>query len=129
MGDTNSVESKAENGLSALFSMGKKNLNTVLQLAEEATEAVSAWQNEVLKFADMRLSANMKLLTDVTEVKDASDFVRLQAEHVSNLYEHASNAAVGYSQRIEDILRAGSKDNPSTCAKQGTGSKRQNVDA
>ena len=34
---------------------GKENLNTYLQLVEDATEAMFAWQDEVLKFADMRV--------------------------------------------------------------------------
>jgi hypothetical protein len=123
---------------------GKENLNTYLQLVEGATEAVFAWQHEVLKFADMRLAANMKLVSDVAEAKDAGDFARILAEHVSHMYEHISNTAVGYSQRVQDILRGGSKDirksAPTTVheyakqstgeyAKQSTGSKRQNVDA
>lgn len=120
---------------------GKAKLNTYLQLVEGATKAMFAWQHEVLKFADMRLAANMKLVSDVAEVKDAGDFARIVAEHVSNMYEHVSNTAVGYSQRVEEILRGGSKNNPSTTvheyaeqgigeyAKQSTGSKRQNVAA
>ena len=135
MGDTNSVESKAEKDSDVLYGLGKENLDTFLQIVEGATNAIFAWQNEVLKFADMRLCANVKLLSDVAEVKDASDFARIQAEHVSNLYEHVSNAAVGYSQRVQDILRGDSKDIPKSApavheyAKQNTGSKRQNVDA
>lgn len=86
---------------------GKEKLNTYLQLVEGATKAMFAWQHEVLKFADMRLAANMKLVSDVAEVKDAGDFARIVAEHVSNMYEHVSNTAVGYSQRVEEILRGG----------------------
>jgi Phasin protein len=115
---------------------GKENLNTYLQLVEGATEAMFSLQHEVLKFADMRLAANMKLVSDVTEAKDAGDFARILAEHVSNMYEHISNTAVGYSQRVQEILGGGSKDNPKSApitvheyAKQSTGSKRQNVDA
>jgi hypothetical protein len=77
----------------------------------------------------------MKLVTDVAEAKDVGNFARILAEHVSNMYEHISNTAVGYSQRLQDILRGGSKDTPKSAptvheyAKQNTGSKRQNVDA
>ena len=119
---------------------GKENLNTYLQLVEDATKAMFGWQHEVLKFADMRVAANMKLVSDVAEAKDAGDFAKILAKHVSNMYEHISNTAVGYFQRVEDILRGGSKGAPTTAheyakqgtgeyAKQGTGSKRQNVDA
>ena len=107
-----------------------------MQIVEGATEAIFAWQNEVLKFADMRLGANVKLVNDVAEAKDAGDFARILAEHVSNMYEQISNTAVGYSQRVQDILRGGSKNIPKSAptivheyAKQNTGSKRQNVDA
>jgi hypothetical protein len=92
---------------------------------ETATDAIFAWQNEVLKFADMRLCANMKLLSDVAEVKDASEFARIQAEHLLSLYEHVSNAAVGYSRRVQNILSGDSQDNPTTPAEQSAGSKRQ----
>ena len=123
---------------------GKENPNTYLRLVEGATEAVFAWQHEVLKFADMRLTANKKLVSDVAEAKDAGDFARILVEHVSNMYAHISNTAVRYSQRVEDILRGDSKDNPKSApttvheyakqstgeyAKQSTGSKRQNVAA
>ena len=129
MGNTNSVESKAEKDSNVLYGLGKENLNTSLQIVEGATDAIFAWQNEVLKFADMRLCANMKLLSDVAEAKDASDFARIQAEHLLSLYEHVSNAAVGYSRRVENILRGDSQDNPTTPAEQSAGSKRQSVDA
>ena len=126
-------ESKVEK---ATLVSGKENLNTYLQLVEDATKAMFGWQHEVLKFADMRVAANMKLVSDVAEAKDAGDFARILVEHVSNLYEHISNTVVRYSQRVQDILRGGSKDNPKSApttvheyAKQSTGSKRQNVDA
>jgi hypothetical protein len=114
----------------------KVNLNAYVQLVEDATKAMFGWQHEVLKFADARVAANMKLVSDVTEAKDAGDFARILVEHVSNMYEHISNTVVRYSQRVQDILREGSKDNPKSApitvheyAKQSTGSKRQNVDA
>ena len=55
---------------------GKENLNTYLQLMEDATKAMFGWQHEVLKFADMRVAANMKLASDVAEAKDAGDFAK-----------------------------------------------------
>ena len=128
MGNTTSVESKAEKNSNALYGLGKENLNTALQIVEGATDAIFAWQNEVLKFADMCLCAKMKLLSDVAEAKDARDFTRIQAGHLL-LYEHVSNAAVGYSRRVENILRGDSQDNPTTPAEQSAGSKRQSVDA
>ena len=86
--------------------LGKENFSAYLHLVEGATEAVFTWQNEVLKFADMHLSANIKL------------------------YEHISNVAVQYSQRVHDILRTGSHDTQnsrsSLDAKQNL-DKRQNV--
>ena len=118
MGNTNSVESKAEKDLHVLYGLAKENLNTALQIVEGATNAIFAWENEVLKFADMRLCANVKLISDVAEVKDASDFARIQAEHLLSLYEHVSNAAVGYSRRVENILRGDSQDNPTIPAEQ-----------
>lgn len=106
----------------------KENLKTYLQLVEDATKAMFGWQHEVLKFADMRVAANMKLVSDVAEAKDTRDFARILAEHVSNMYEHMSNTAAGYSQRVQDILRGGSKNNPKSApttvnesAKQSTG--------
>ncbi len=115
---------------------GKENLNTYLQLVEGATEAVFAWQHEVLKFADMRLAANMKLVSDVAEAKEAGDFARILVDHVSTVYENISNTVVRYSERVQDILRGGSKDTPVRApttvpeyVKQSTGSKRQNVNA
>src|SRR5512147_2233859 len=87
---------------------GKENLNTYLQLVEDATKAMFGWQHEVLKFADMRVAANIKLVSDVAEAKEAGDFARILVEHVSNMYEHISNTVVSYSQRFQDILRGGS---------------------
>jgi uncharacterized protein involved in exopolysaccharide biosynthesis len=79
----------------------------------------------------MRVAANINLVSDVAEAKDAGDFARVLIEHVSNMYAHISNTAVRYSQRVEDILRVGSNKNSTVheYAKQSTGSKRQNVDA
>jgi phasin protein len=123
-------ESKVEKALYVERTLvsGKENLNTYLRLLEGATEAMVAWQYEVLKFADMRVAANMKLVSDVAEAKDTRDFARILAEHVSNMYEHMSNTAAGYSQRVQDILRGGSKNNPKSApttvnesAKQSTG--------
>ena len=54
----------------------------------------------------------MKLVSDVAEAKDAGDFARIMTEHVSDMYAHILNTAVGYSQRVQDILRGGSKDEP-----------------
>ena len=84
-------ESKVER---ATLVSGKENLNTYLQLVEDATKAMFGWQHEVLKFADMRVAANMKLLSDVAEAKDAGDYARILVEHVSNMYEHISNTVV-----------------------------------
>ena len=67
-----------------------------------------AWEHELLKFADARLAANMKLVSDVTEAKVTSNFARILAEHVSNMYGHISRTVVAYSQRLQDILREGS---------------------
>ena len=87
--DTKYVESKlgkAPDVETPTLPLGKENFNAYLHLVEGATEAVFAWQNEVLKFADMHLSTNIKL------------------------YEHISNVAVQYSQRFQDILRPDSDD-------------------
>jgi hypothetical protein len=86
-------------------SPGWKTCVSLYRFVESATDAIFAWQTEVLKFTDMRLCANMKLLSDVAEAKDASGFARIQAEHLFSLYEHVSDAAVGYSRRVENILR------------------------
>jgi hypothetical protein len=50
------------------------------------------------------------------------------------MYEHISNTVVRYSQRVQDILRGSSNDNPERApntvheyAKQSAGSKRPNV--
>jgi hypothetical protein len=104
--DTKHVESKAPEVETAPSPLGKENFSTYLHLVEGATEAIFAWQNEVLKFADVHLSANIKL------------------------YEHISNVAVQYSQRVQDILRTDSEDTqnsgPPLDAKQNL-DKRQNV--
>jgi hypothetical protein len=111
MEDTNSVESKIEG--SSEVTPDACNQNIVLKIIEGSIQAVSAWQDEVLKFADMRLCANTKLFSDVVEARDAGDLARIQVEHASTLYEHVSNAAVSYSRRVEDILRGRNQENAS----------------
>ena len=85
-------ESKMEKAPQNTLVSGKENLKTYRQLLEDATEAMFAWQHEVLKFADMRLAANMKLVSDVAEAKDAGDFARISGrarlEHVRAHLEH-----------------------------------------
>ena len=122
-------ESKVEK---ATLVSAKVNLDTYLHLAEDAMKAMFGWQHEVLKFADMRVAANMKLVSDVAEAKEAGEFSRVLVEHVSIMYAQILNTAVSYSQRVQDILRVGSKDTPERApttvreyAKQSTGSKQR----
>jgi hypothetical protein len=86
-------------------------------------------QDEVLKFADMRLCANMKLFSDIVEANDAGDLARIQVEHASSLYEHASNVAAEYSRRVEHILRGDNQQNATIHAEQSDASKRQSAKA
>jgi hypothetical protein len=74
-----------------LHELGNPSLNTILNIIEGATEAAFVWQDEVLKFADMRLCANTKLFSDVVEAQNAGDLARIQVEYASTLYELSSD--------------------------------------
>ena len=109
----------------------ERKFDTFLQLMEDATKAMFGWQHEVLKFADMRAAANMSRSATWPRRRTRATFRGSLVEHVSNLYEHISHTAAGYSQRVQHILRGGSSYNLKSApshlvhvdAKQGTGSK------